>query len=260
MSKIYIFYIQMLLKIKKKLGIKYIKLESLDEQYDCDCELNNINLYQNMHNDDEYHNEPIINYNKNNIEEKKINNLSHEDYIKRKTLLNKIHLMFENNPFIIDIYSKNKRDNDILYKYLKTQSPYYLDYKNIENNIIEKYINIDSCKKDYEKKNIDDIKYILNHYYIIFDELDSKSLLGNNDSKSFKRNAICSVCMDNIQIYEYECYMCGNIFFDKCNIISHKKINCELPLKQRYSKNFIDHIKYCTLQSSHIINEIYMKL
>lgn len=141
------------------------------------------------------------------------------------------------------------------------KDPYYECYQNTEDSLIKEYIDNDKSLYTYEKQNRKDINHILSKYYIIFDHLNSsdpyKVYFGEPGSKTFKRTALCGICMDHIQIYEYQCYDCGNVFFDQCENELHKKMNNELPLKQRYSNDFINHIKYCILKNNYVINELY---
>lgn len=275
-------YGNFLSKVKKKFRRRYSRLradhptgENNNDNYDSEFDQELEDIHPSGQNMDDFHNEPIVQCvddnrqkimdTRGNLPEQNIHHhpLLYEEAIKRKSLLNKVYLLFENNRFVLDTYSikKLQQDQYILHRCVKVRDPYFECYQNTEDSLIKEYMDNNKSMYPYEKRNKKDINYILSKYYIIFDHLNISNpqevKLGPPESKSFKRTALCGMCMDHIQIYEYQCYGCGNTFFDQCEHLSHQKMNDELPLKQRFSNDFINHIKCCTLKCNYIINELY---
>lgn len=234
-------------KIKKKLGVKYFHLNK-DNYSDSDNEMDIIHDNGDSYRDSEsdIHNEPLETNNIHNI-------LTNNEKRKRKILLNKIFLLFENNNFELDIHSIKKINSDsyFLLRYIEMQDPYYKFYREQKEKLCSDYLkNLEEINSDeYELNSKKEIYDIINKYFINFE-----TLYGSN---TFIHTALCGVCMKHINISEYQCYTCNKAFFDKCDNETHDKTNENLPLKKRFSNDFIIHIRICLLNNNYIINELY---
>lgn len=216
-------------KIKTKFRRKYLPLNT-------ESEMEIIN-----NSDYDFHNEPLEI-----IEIPKI--ISNK---KRKILLNKTFLLFENNNFELDVHSIKKISSDTYFhlRYIEMQDPYYKYYKEQKEKLcLENLQNLEEIS-EYELNSKKEIYYIINKYFINFE-----TLYGSN---TLIHTALCSICMKHINISEYQCYTCNKAFFDKCDNETHDKTNESLPLKKRFSNDFIIHIRICLLNNNYVINELY---
>jgi hypothetical protein len=181
----------------------------------------------------------------NNEENKNIYGLSNDDIKKRKILLNKIYLLFENNKFILDTKRANIYEYDIFHKISRV--------KNNTDKIYEENINILKLYHDehicnltkYDTKSNKEVNFILTNYFINCGAMYPESIHK------------CKKCSEEIYIYENLCYTCSKIYFEKCEDIEHYAKNSTLPPMKKYSGDFIVHIQKCLLNSKEIINEIY---
>lgn len=242
-------------KIKQKLGIKYHRLSnSKDEEID-NSELDNLHNFDNLDNSDsnsdcDIHNEPLQIIQT----QKKIDippNLTENEKRKRKILLNKVFLLFENNNFELDVYSIKKLSSDkyILLRYFEMQDPYYVCYNEQKEKLkIECLKNIETMDA-YELNLKKEIYTIIRKYFVNFE-----SLYGSN---TLIHTALCGICMKHINICEYQCYTCNKTFFKKCDNETHNNTNEMLPLKKRFSNDFITHIYTCLLNNDYVINDLY---
>jgi hypothetical protein len=232
-------------KIKQKLGIKYFRLNKDDDMKEMK-EMKEINLNtDNNDSDDDIYNEPLE------IKEIIPNNLTDNEIKKKKILLNKIFLLFENNNFELDIKSVKKINSDAYFmlKYIEMQDPYYKCYHVQKEKLFLNYKKNLENIDEYEMNSKKEIYHITNKYFVNFE-----TLYGSN---TLIHTGLCGICMKNIYISEYQCYSCNKVFFDKCDNETHNKTNESLPLKKRFSNDFINHIRICLLNNNYVINELY---
>lgn len=241
----------------RKRTIKYSRLS--DDTIEEDTEMD---ILENLHN------EPIIEsvdnhdvYYKNDSEcNHFIQFLTYDECVKKKVLINYIVSAFD-NKFMWDLFSINKlkRDEYIIYNNIISSSHHNLFNKNYEEEFKKEY----DTYYEYEKTNIENIYYVLKHYYILFDHLKKTQndiVMNNEITKTFNQTALCGFCMEHIQIYEYKCNTCDNIFFTECENKFHQNNNKFLPLKKRFSKDFLNHIVCCTLNQKFAINDLYSSI
>jgi hypothetical protein len=252
-QKIKIFFSQKYQNIKMFFAKRYKKINNDENNIgNDDIELQNEPhemIHEIINEQIKLENNNKINLN-NVIEEtnKTLNNISElndDDNRKRRILLNKIYLLFENNKFILDTKRTNIYENDIFHKLSRIQNSTDKIYDENINILKKHYDEHTTNLSKYDSKSNKEINFILQKYFLNFGSMYPED------------NYKCKKCRDDIYVYEKLCYTCNKIYFEKCDNIEHSAKNSILPPMKKYSNDFIVHIQKCLLESSDIINEMY---
>jgi hypothetical protein len=235
----------LLSKIKKKIKIKR-KYSELQNDIDSDEELSvhtNISINKIIEQKDlnEFINEPIT----------MIKKISLEQEIKKKVIIDKLIVIFEKNDWYLDTisYKKIKSDEfaflrcvDNLHEYEQAFEKQRNDLiNNNEKDVLSISLHESRCKNNIEK--------IIKKCFIYFETPYGAS--------NMIRTGLCNECMKKVYIDENLCHVCGNVFFEKCCNNCHEFMNKNLPLKKRYSQDFMYHIFNCILNNEYYINDLY---